>query len=128
MSASGHESAQAFLENMPGVDRLEESPIWPLSMAFDSKTWSHAPLEELPIDSLHRTQRRVYKKYLGGNGADPTEPGREHPWVVEVRGQNWLAGSHHRTADAAMAGQNRITAYTRRQPERSPDAGINLEP
>jgi hypothetical protein len=116
MTASDHLRREQFFEHMPGVDKLEDSPLWPVKMAFDNQTWSEAPVEDVPIASLHRTQSRVFKKYLGDKGKD-RGPGREYPWVVKVSGHNWVADGHHRVVDAAMAGQTHISAYVRTQPD-----------
>lgn len=117
MAAHDAMNPQQFIKSMPGVNKLEDSPLWPIRMAFDSRSWSEAPVEDVPISSLHRTQGRVFKKYLGGKGDDRTQIGRDKPWVMKVNGQNWLADGHHRVADAAVAGDKTISSYTRTQPD-----------
>jgi hypothetical protein len=110
-------TAQQFLDQMPGTNRLEDSPLWPVRIAFDPRSWAAAPVEDVPIASLHRTQRRVFKKNLRGRGGDCDGVGKDRPWVVRVRGVNWLADGHHRVADAALAGEETISAYVRGMPD-----------
>jgi hypothetical protein len=106
---------EAFREIL-GVNRLKDSPLWPIRLAFDPRSWAQAPVELVPIAKMRRTQRRVLKKYLNGKGNDTANTGKDRPWLVLADGWYWIADGHHRVTDALLAGEQAVEAYVRIQP------------
>lgn len=91
MTASDHQSPQQFFQDMPGVDRKVDSPLWPLVMAFDSKMVG-GTVEDIPI-----SVRAVHAECWGAGAHLAGRLGRNcvPPGVVDTKPP---AGSRGRTA------------------------------